>query len=159
MVAVGANTEDEGMRTVELFTRDDCPLCDEVKPRAEQLASEFGFQLAVRKLDSADPLFTKHRNDFPVLLADNGNKVSGRISDDDLRALFRSLTPPPRLYYVAKFLQALAIVVVFFGFMYGLMGDMWTDLYFFLGGIGIFVIGRLIEKYESRARKRTGVPT
>lgn len=154
MVAVDPDSEREIMRTIELFTRDECSLCDEVKPRAERLASEFGFRLVTRNLDPADPLFEKYRNDFPVLLAENGNMVSGRVSDDDLSALFLSLTPPPRLYYAAKFLQALAIVVVFFGFMYGLMGDMWTDLYFFLGGIGIFLIGWMIEKQEARSRRK-----
>ncbi|MBI4417798.1 MAG: hypothetical protein HY563_03410, partial [Ignavibacteriales bacterium] len=80
---------------------------------------------------------------------------SGKVTDNDLWALFLSLTTPPRLYYLAKFLQALAIVVVFFGFMYGLLGDMWTDLYFFLGGIGIFVVGWMIEKQVTRSlRKR-----
>jgi len=75
-----------------------------------------------------------------------------------LRDLLISLMPPPTAYYVAKFLQALAIVVVFFGFMYGLMGDMWTDLYFFLGGGGVFLVGWLLEKREQSSRKK-GKPT
>lgn len=142
------------MSVVELFTKDDCSLCEELKIRAERVAVEFGIELKVTHLAPGTPLFEQFKNDFPVLEAENGRRVSGRVSDDDLWALFLSLTPPPRIYYAAKFLQALAIVVVFFGFMYGLLGDMWTDLYFFLGGIVIFIVGWMLEKHESRARRK-----
>ncbi|GJQ19729.1 MAG: hypothetical protein HBSIN02_00840 [Bacteroidia bacterium] len=142
------------MSVVEMFTKDDCSLCEELKKRAGPMAVELGVDLRIVNLHEGDPRFNQYRNDFPVLVAENGRTVSGNISDDTLWKLFLSLTPPPRIYYVAKFLQALAIVVVFFGFMYGLLGDMWTDLYFFLAGIVIFVVGWTIEKHEARSRRK-----
>jgi len=142
------------MSVVELFTKNDCKLCDDLKERAVPMAAGLGVDLRIINLREDDPRFKQYRNEFPVLVAENGRTVSGNVSDDALWKLFLSLTPPPRIYYVAKFLQALAIVVVFFGFMYGLLGDMWTDLYFFLAGIVIFVVGWMIEKHEARSRQK-----
>ncbi|HEX9615715.1 MAG TPA: hypothetical protein VGA55_09405, partial [Bacteroidota bacterium] len=114
---------------------------------------EFGFETRETKLNPDDPRYDRYKNAFPVLVASNGKTVTGKITEEQLRTLLISLTPPPRIYYVAKFLQALAIVMVFFGFMYGLLGDMWSDLYLFLGGILVFVIGWILEKQETHSRE------
>jgi hypothetical protein len=37
------------------------------------------------------------------------------------------------------------------GLMYGVAGDMWLDLYFFLAGIAVFSLGRLLEKRHQTA--------
>lgn len=47
---------------------------------------------------------------------------------------------------VGKILEALGIAAVMIGLVQGIHGDMWGELYFFLGGIVVFVIGRMIEK-------------
>jgi len=140
------------MTSLEVFSKDDCPLCDEAKELLHRINKEFGFEIKETTLKPDDPEFQRHKISFPVVLASNGKKVWGKVTEPQLRTLFLSLTPPPRLYYVAKFLEALAIVMVFFGFMYGLLGDMWADLYLFLGGILIFGIGWMLEKRESRRR-------
>ncbi len=51
-----------------------------------------------------------------------------------------------RLYPIAKVLEAGGIAAVMLGFVQGIYGDMWGELYLFLGGIFIFLIGRRMEK-------------
>jgi hypothetical protein len=150
MVFVGEEgTENGRMNTLELFSKDDCSLCDDAKEIIGRVNTDFHFAVTETKLTQDDPRFLKYGKRFPVLVASNGKEVWGKVTEEQIRTLFHSLTPPPRIYYVAKFLEALAIVGVFFGFMYGLMGDMWMDLYFFLGGIVIFLGGWTLEKWES----------
>jgi len=145
------------MNVLELFSKDDCVLCDEAKELIHRVNSDFHFAVPETKLKPGDPDFPKYEKRFPVLVASNGKQIFGKMTEDQIRTLFHSLTPPPPMYYVAKFLEALAIVGVFFGFMYGLMGDMWMDLYFFLGGIGVFLAGWSLEKWEARSRKHRKV--
>lgn len=146
------------MNVIEVYSKTDCKLCDEAKSALKRLNSEFNAEIREILLEAGHPLYEQYKNSVPVIVASNGRTLTGKVTDDQLHDLLLSLTPPPRIYYVAKFLQALAIVVVFFGFMYGLMGDMWTDLYFFLGGIVIFLVGWMIEKQERHSRKRRGKP-
>ncbi len=54
------------------------------------------------------------------------------------------------MHVAGKILEALGIAAVMIGLVQGIMGDMWGELYFFLGGIVIFVIGRLMEKKAGR---------
>ncbi|MBI2619647.1 MAG: glutaredoxin family protein [Ignavibacteriales bacterium] len=142
------------MITIEVLSKDDCPLCDEAKEKLHRINKEFGFQINQTTLSPGQPEYSRFRDSFPVVVAPNGKKVWGKVTEKQIRNLLLSLTPPPRLYYIAKFLEALAIVMVFFGFMYGLLGDMWMDLYLFLGGILVFVIGWGIEKKEQQKRRQ-----
>jgi hypothetical protein len=142
------------MTYLEVFSTKNCSLCDKAKDALAKLNVEFGIEVREVLLAQDHPDFVKYKNIFPVIRASNGRSVSGKVTDEQLRDLLVSLTPPPRIYYLAKFLQALAIVAVFFGFMYGLLGDMWTDLYFFIGGIAIFVAGLILEKKEKRSREK-----
>ncbi len=47
---------------------------------------------------------------------------------------------------IAKFLEALGIAATLLAFVQGLYGDMWGELYLFIGGIVVFLIGRYMEK-------------
>ena len=51
-----------------------------------------------------------------------------------------------RLLFAAKLLEAVAIAAVMVGLVQGIYGDMWGDLYLFIGGIFVFLIGRQMEK-------------
>jgi len=51
-----------------------------------------------------------------------------------------------RKYKIGKLLEAIAISGVLIGLVMGFRGDEWGELYFFLGGIALFLIGRRIEK-------------
>lgn len=48
--------------------------------------------------------------------------------------------------YVAKSLEAVGIAALMIGLVQGVYGDMWGELYLFLGGIFVFFIGRQMEK-------------
>lgn len=139
------------MTIVELYSKDDCKLCDDVKASLEKLHKDYSFRVREIHLSESDPKYKEYQTKFPVVMAE-GVELSGRISEADLRKLLNP-GPATALFYVAKFLEALGMVTVLFGFIYGLLGDMWTDLYFFLGGIVVFAVGRVIEKYEEKKRK------
>lgn len=55
-----------------------------------------------------------------------------------------------KLNIVAKLLEALGIAALMIGLVSGIYGDQWGELYLFLGGILVFVIGRQIEKRWER---------
>lgn len=141
------------MNVIEVYSKEDCSLCDEAKGLLAKLQSEYFFEIKETRLTHEHSLYQSYKNSVPVILAPNGRKVSGKVSEEQIRNLLLSLTPPPKIYYAAKFLEALGMITLLFGFVYGLLGDMWTDLYFFLGGIVIFVIGWGLEKWEERKRK------
>ena len=154
MVHDGKKDGNTIMNALELFSKDDCALCDEAKELIHRVNNDFHFTVTETKLKPGDPDFPKYEKKFPVLVASNGKQIFGKMTEEQVRTLLVSLSPPPLIYYAAKFLEALAIVGVFFGFMYGLMGNMWLDLYFFLGGIAIFLVGWGLEKWEARTRKQ-----
>jgi hypothetical protein len=54
---------------------------------------------------------------------------------------------------IAKLLEAVGIASTMLGLVQGLYGDMWGELYLFIGGIAVFVIGRVTEKKWESARK------
>ncbi len=56
---------------------------------------------------------------------------------------------------VAKALEALGIAATMLALIQGVYGDMWGELYMFLGGIAIFIVGWVIEK---RLGKKSGTP-
>jgi hypothetical protein len=60
-----------------------------------------------------------------------------------------------KLYPLAKLLEAGGIAAVMLGLVQGIYGDMWGELYLFLGGIVVFLIGRQMEK---RVVKNAGTP-
>ena len=50
----------------------------------------------------------------------------------------------------AKFLEAIGIATVVLSLVQGIFaGDMWGELYLFLGGMLVFFIGRQMEKHSS----------
>ena len=46
----------------------------------------------------------------------------------------------------AKMLEAIGIASLIIGLVQGVYGDMWGELYLFLGGMAIFYVGRMLEK-------------
>lgn len=56
----------------------------------------------------------------------------------------------PRSLLIAKLIEAVGIAATAIGLFQGLYGDMWGELYLFLGGIFVFLIGRQMEKHWHR---------
>ena len=60
---------------------------------------------------------------------------------------------PQQKAYSAKGLEAIGIAAVMIGLIQGTYGsDMWGELYFFLGGMLVFFIGRRMEKRLDRQK-------
>lgn len=57
---------------------------------------------------------------------------------------------------IAKLLEAAGLASLILGLVQGLYGDMWGELYLFIGGIIIFIAGRIIE---IKSRKQQTVET
>ncbi len=53
--------------------------------------------------------------------------------------------------YFPKLLEALGIAALMIGLVQGIYGDMWGELYLFLGGMAVFFVGRRLEKRSERA--------
>jgi hypothetical protein len=54
--------------------------------------------------------------------------------------------------YLPKLLEAVGIAAVMIGLVQGIYGDMWGELYLFIGGIVIFIAGRQWEKQAGKQR-------
>ncbi len=61
-----------------------------------------------------------------------------------------------RAVIVAKLLEAIGIAATMIALVQGLYGDAWGELYLFLGGIFVFLVGRQIEKHFQR--RNAGLP-
>jgi len=133
--------------TVEFYSKEDCKLCDDTRNVLTRLRKEFFFDMQETKLTEDHPKYKEYFMAIPVVVMRN-KRFSGQIVEDELRNFLRGAKPPTRLFYVAKSFEALGFLTVAVGLMYGLVGDMWTDLYFFLGGILVFTVGRTLEKRE-----------
>lgn len=60
---------------------------------------------------------------------------------------------PDRKRWSAKLLEAIGIAATMIGLVQGIYGDMWGELYLFLGGIFVFLVGRRMEKSWERKHK------
>ena len=61
-----------------------------------------------------------------------------------------------RTRVLAKLLEALGIAATMIGLVQGMYGDMWGELYLFLGGIIAFWAGRRMEKRWGRKQMNIG---
>ena len=134
--------------TVELFSTEGCGLCEEALALLQKLRKEFLFDLKHTVLTEDHPKFPEWHIAVPVVVFDEQRELKGKITDEAVRSIIQELRPPTMLYYTGKLLEAVGFLAVAVGFMYGCAGDMYTDLYFFLGGIVVFVIGRTIERSQ-----------
>jgi hypothetical protein len=60
---------------------------------------------------------------------------------------------PDRKRWSAKLLEAIGIAATMIGLVQGIYGDMWGELYLFLGGIFVFLLGRQMEKSWEKKHK------
>lgn len=135
------------MRIVELYSTHDCGLCVEAKNLLAKLQQQFPFELREITLTPGHPRYEKYLTLVPVVVIDGTQEFPAPITEQQLLS---ALFTPGKKFYAGKFLEALGLVTVIFGFVYGLLGDMWMDLYFFLGGIVIFLAGWMLEKQERK---------
>lgn len=135
---------------VELFSSEDCKLCDDARNLLNRLGKEFAIRLDETKLTDDHPRFKEFMLEIPVVIVNGKATLKSVIREEDLRAVLKGENPPTRLFHFAKFLEALGFLTVAVGLMYGVMGNMWIELYFLLAGVLAFAFGRWMEKREMK---------
>jgi glutaredoxin len=68
------------MRTVELYGKPRCPLCEEAHAVLASAAARLGFELSAIDVTSVPELFERHRFDVPVVSLD-GEVVCRHVVD------------------------------------------------------------------------------
>lgn len=135
------------MNTVELYTTENCGLCREAKQILLKLQKEFPFRIEEQLLNEEHPKYKELVLSVPVIILNQKEQLSGRIEEQALRTAMVKRFQQPRSFMAFKFLEAMGFVTVGAGLFYGVTrNDEWTELYFFLAGIGLFAIGRVLEK-------------
>jgi glutaredoxin len=83
------------IRTVRLYSREGCHLCEQAEELLEEIAAECPLDLDIVDITTDADLFERFRYEIPVVAVEGGGTVSGRITIEDLRRVLR-LGPPPK---------------------------------------------------------------
>lgn len=70
---------------VTVLSRQDCHLCDVVHRMAQRLQHDLEFELAKVDIDTDPCLATRYGNRIPVVLIDQVESLSGKMTERDLR--------------------------------------------------------------------------
>ncbi len=78
------------MVTLTLYTKRNCPLCDEVKESLLELQEEGKFQFSFGEVDIMNDgaLYEKYKHEVPVLCANGNTLCYGHITRDILLQKF-----------------------------------------------------------------------
>ena len=82
------------MILVELFSKQDCHLCDEAKAVLEKVRQDIPFHLKEYKLTEGDEKFEEYSDLVPVVLIDKVMAFKYRVNEHTLRIRLRQLTSP-----------------------------------------------------------------
>jgi glutaredoxin len=84
------------MRRLTLYTRPDCPLCDEALELLARLGPELGFVVDEVDIEADADLLRRYRNDIPVLAIDGEVLLSAPLEEREVRrVLARRLAGRP----------------------------------------------------------------
>ena len=75
-----------GPRTVTLFGRPGCHLCEEARAVLERLQGELAFRLAERDIEADDATFKAYLERIPVIALDGEELYEFFVDETDLRA-------------------------------------------------------------------------
>lgn len=75
---------------VEIYTKPDCPLCDEGKELVEQAQDVHGFELVLHNILERDDWFAAHRYFVPVVVIDGRRALALRFTPADLEAALKA---------------------------------------------------------------------
>lgn len=138
------------MQVVELYVAEGCGLCKEVRKLLKEKQRHTSFELNEINLHPDHPKYDEYFLAVPVVVVDGTHVLRGVTTEAQLAGVIAKAPKPSFAFYAGKFLEALGMVTTAFGFMYGLLGNMWMDLYFFLSGMGVFLLGLFLEKRDQR---------
>lgn len=72
--------------TVVVYGKPDCPLCDKALTIVARLKHEFGYQIAHTDITGDPALFTRYRDEIPVIVLDGREIAPGRVTLSTVRA-------------------------------------------------------------------------
>jgi hypothetical protein len=75
------------MLRVTLYAKAGCHLCDEAREHLEDFAAEVALELDEIDIRSDAALFERYRYRIPVIVVDGVERLEGRISATEVRAL------------------------------------------------------------------------
>ena len=78
---------------VEIYTKPDCPLCDEGKELVELAQDELGFELTLHNILTYDAWHTEFRYFVPVVFIDGVRALQLRFTTEELSAALEAATP------------------------------------------------------------------
>lgn len=78
---------------VEIYTKPDCPLCDEGKELMERAQDEVGFELVLHNILTQDAWYAEFRYFVPVVFIDGRRALELRFTADDVSAALKAATP------------------------------------------------------------------
>ena len=77
---------------VEIYSKPDCPLCEEAKRVTRQVQSRIPFQLIEINIEEDPTLFKAFRYEIPVIFIDGRKAFKHRVGEEELeRRLRRTL--------------------------------------------------------------------
>jgi glutaredoxin len=78
------------MKTVTLYTRPGCHLCDEARAKLEQLRAEVGFELEEVDIETDDALHAAYLERIPVICLDGEHVLDYFVDERTLTARLNS---------------------------------------------------------------------
>ena len=75
------------MARVTLYTRRNCPLCDEAARLLRRLAPEFGLEVEEMDIEGDATLLERYRDSIPVIALDGEPLLSAPLAETDVRAV------------------------------------------------------------------------
>ena len=79
------------MTLVELYSKDDCHLCDEAKVVIARVQKQIPFTLREFKLTPGDPYFEEYKEMFPVVHINKVRVFKYRVSENMLKIKLQQL--------------------------------------------------------------------
>jgi glutaredoxin len=81
------------VRTVTLYGRDGCHLCDDARDVLLRIRAELPFELVERDIESDDDLLRRYLERIPVVAVDDHELSHFFVDEDALRAALSSTAP------------------------------------------------------------------
>ncbi len=78
---------------VEIYTKPDCPLCDEGKELVEVAQDELGFELVLHNILSNEAWHAEFRYFVPVVFINGVRALELRFTSEQLSAALRAAAP------------------------------------------------------------------
>lgn len=75
---------------VEIYTKPECPLCDEGKELVEAAQDDHGFELVLHNILTDDAWFAEHRYFVPVVFIDGRRALALRFTAAELSAALKA---------------------------------------------------------------------